>query len=65
MPDKKYVLSYGDVVVCKYISLDYALVLIEALCRKYYKEGIHKFQLVEEQCCMQASEADMRSVNDG
>ena len=54
MAEKKYVLSYGDVVVCDHINLDDALVLIEALCRKYYRESLHKFQLIEDDygiCC--------------
>lgn len=48
MAEKKYVLSYGDVVICDQINLDDALVLIEGLCRKYYRERSHKFQLVED-----------------
>lgn len=59
MAEKKYALSYGDVVVCDHINLDDALVLIEALCRKYYRESLHKFQLVED------AYGECVEVNDG
>lgn len=62
MAEKKYVLSYGDVVICDRINLDDALVLIEALCRKYYKERSHKFQLVEDDFCVCV---DTRGKDDG
>lgn len=58
MAEKKYILSYGDVVVCDHINLDDALLLIEALCRRYYRESSHQFQLVEDVYGMCTAEVD-------
>lgn len=57
MAEKKYVLYYGEMVICGNINMDNALILIEALCRKYYRERSHRFQLIEEELC--------QVVNDG
>ena len=47
MSEKLYYLNYCGERICESITLDNALLMIEALCRKYYKESSHKFELVE------------------
>ena len=47
MSEKLYYLNYCGERICEGITLDNALLMIEALCRKYYKEPSHGFELVE------------------
>ena len=62
MSEKLYYLNYCGERICESITLDNALLMIEALCRKYYKESSHKFELVELEPCMVNPEKDSEGV---
>lgn len=46
MLEARYRLIYEDDIIADNITIDTAVLLIKALCEKYFNEGAHSFQLI-------------------
>ena len=47
MEEHRYRLIYEEDIIADNITIDVAIVLIKALCEKYYEESKHSFQLIK------------------
>lgn len=57
MEEEKFNVLIGDDVVARYMSIEIATILVEALFRKYYNEPCMKVTLVKEDRCVAANES--------